>query len=69
MKALSLAEKNKSASMYKNMKFLGLFSGKNVEPEGQKKDSIPLTYSLKIPGQKTDDGRHQRTAGGGCRAG
>ena len=55
MKALSLAEKNKSASMYKNMKFLGLFSGKNVEPEGQKKDSIPLTYSLKIPGQKTDD--------------
>ena len=33
------------------MKFLGLLSGKNIEPnEGQSKESIPLTYSLKIPG-------------------
>ena len=51
MKALSLAEKNKNSSVYKNMKFLGLLSGKNVEStEGQPKESIPLTYSLKIPG-------------------
>ena len=58
MKALSLAEKNKSASVYKNMKFLGLLSGKNIEPEGPKKESIPLTYSLKIPDQKTENNNH-----------
>lgn len=56
MKALSLADKNKNSNVYKNMKFLGLLSGKNVESnEGQPKESIPLTYSLKIPGANKED--------------
>ena len=52
MKGLSLGDKKKNPSIYKNMKFLGLFSGKNVEPESQKKEILPLTYTLKIPESK-----------------
>ena len=55
MKALSLGEKNKNANVYKNMKFLGVLSGKKMEPENQPKESIPLTYSLKIPGSKNEN--------------
>ena len=60
MKGLSLADKNKNSSVYKNMKFLGLLSGKNMEPnESQSKESIPLTYSLKIPGQNKDNNNNE----------
>ena len=55
MKALSLGEKNKNANVYKNMKFLGIFSGKKMESENQPKESIPLTYSLKIPESKNEN--------------
>ena len=63
MKALSLGDKNKNPSVYKNMKFLGLLSGKNIEPESQKKESIPLTYSLKIPGAKIENNKKEVTNG------
>ena len=55
MKAISLADKNKNPTKYKNMKYLGLLSGKNIEPEKQQKESIPITYSLKIPGTKNEN--------------
>ena len=56
MKALSLGDKKKNGAAYKNMKFLGLLSGRNKpEPESQPKESIPLTYTLKIPGAKDDN--------------
>ena len=55
MKTLSLGEKNKNANLYKNMKFLGVLSGKRMEHENQPKESIPLTYSLKIPGSKNEN--------------
>ena len=63
MKALSLGDKNKNPSVYKNMKFLGLLSGKNIEPESQKKESIPLTYSIKIPGAKIENNKKEVTNG------
>ena len=55
MKAISLADKNKNPTKYKNMKYLGLLSGRNIEPEKQQKESIPITYSLKIPGTKNEN--------------
>ena len=69
LKGTSLAEKNKNKNtmVYKNMKFLGLLSGKNLEPESQPKESIALTYSLKIPGakieNKTDENQSEVTNG------
>ena len=47
MKSTALKEKNPNA--YKNMKFLGLLSGKKDFQMNQFKESVPLTYSLKIP--------------------
>ena len=55
MKGLSLGDKKKNPSVYKNMKYLGLLSGKNnMEPESQKKEVLPLTYTLKIPGAQNN---------------
>ena len=53
LKGVSLADKKKNPNTYKNMKFLSLFTGKNIEPKS-KKESIPLTYSFKIPGAKEE---------------
>ena len=57
LKGRALQDKTKNTAVYKNMKFLGLLSGKNtMEPESQQKDkNIALTYSLKIPGAKDDN--------------
>ena len=58
MKGLSLADKNKNPSVYKNMKFLGLLSGKNIEQKNPPKNNLALTYSLKIPGQKDENNKN-----------
>ena len=51
LKALSFGERAKNPSVYKNMKYLGLLSGKtSIEPESAPKEDIALTYSFKIPG-------------------
>ena len=50
LKSMSLAEKKKNPTKFKNMKYLALLSGKIMEPEKEQKESIPITYSLKIPG-------------------
>ena len=56
MKGLTLGEKKKNGAVYKNMKFLGLLSGRNnPEPVDQPKESMPLTYTLKIPGVKDNN--------------
>ena len=60
LKGNSLGDKKQNPSVYKNMKFLGLLSGKNIEPEGQPKEkSIALTYSLKIPGAKDESSKNE----------
>ena len=41
------------------MKFLGLLSGRKVEPESQPKESLALTYSLKIPGEKVENQKNE----------
>ena len=58
-KSYTLGDKKKNPSVYKNMKFLGLLSGKNIEPESQPKESIPLTYTLKIPGAKKEENKNE----------
>ena len=55
MKGLALGDKKKNPSVYKNMKYLGLLSGKNPMPESQPKENVALTYTLKIPGAKNDN--------------
>ena len=41
------------------MKFLGLLSGKTFDSESQPKESIPLTYKLKIPGAKKEENKNE----------
>ena len=50
LRARTFAEKKNNPSRYKNMKYLGLLSGKYTEPESQQKESTPISFSLKIPG-------------------
>ena len=61
LKGISLDDKSKkqNPSVYKNMKFLGLLSGRKVEPESQPKESLALTYSLKIPGEKVENQKNE----------
>ena len=44
MKALSLEHKKKNPNVYKNMKFLGLLSGKKMESESKRKNSINIYF-------------------------
>ena len=62
LKGLSLADKKQNPSMYKNMKYLGLLSGKNYE-ENPPKEQKALTYSLKIPGADKGDNKKEITNG------
>ena len=58
-KSYTLNDKKKNPNVYKNMKFLGLLSGKNIQPESQPKESIALTYTLKIPGTKKEENKNE----------
>ena len=58
-KSYTLNVKKKNPYVYKNMKFLGLLSGKTFVSESQPKESIPLTYSLKIPDEKKEENKDE----------
>ena len=58
MKSCTIREKNPQA--YKNMKYLSLVSGRKDDTSSQLKESIPLTYSLKIPDKIDEEGNKQK---------
>jgi len=58
MKAVTIKDKNPQA--YKNMKFLSLVSGRKDDISSQLKESIPLTYSLKIPDKIDEEGTKKK---------
>ena len=57
LKVSTLGEKNKKTSVYKNMKFLGLLSGRTDQnnKEELNKESIPIKYTLQIPPPKSQN--------------
>lgn len=58
MKSCTIREKNPQA--YKNMKYLSLVSGRKDDTSSQLKESIPLTYSLKIPDKIDEEGNKKK---------
>ena len=65
IKALSLEHKKKNPNVYKNMKFLGILSGKKMESESKPEEKLPLTYTLKIPGAQVDNSNNKKESTNG----